>query len=37
MTNNFNGMTTREVANEILAQISQGAGGMGINMNLKTI
>jgi len=37
MTNNFNGMTTREVANEILEQISQGAGGIGVNIELKTI
>lgn len=37
MTNNFNGMTTRQVANEILAQINQGAGGLGININLNTV
>ena len=37
MTNNFNGMTTRQVADEILAQISQGAGGLGININLNTV
>jgi len=37
MTNNFNGMTTREVANEILRQISDGASGIGVNINASSI
>ena len=37
MTNNFNGMTTREVANEILRQISDGASGIGVNLNASSI
>lgn len=33
MTNNFNGMTTQEAANEILRQVEKGLGGIGASLN----
>ncbi len=36
MTNNFNGMTTREVANEILELIEEGSGS-NINISMASL
>ena len=35
MTNNFNGLTTREAANQILDEIERGAGIRGMNLSLN--